>query len=177
MNETHTTAPVQHYLDDLVGVRGDSPAELIVRALLARAITPATPRAAVPRRHSRPAAALLPTQAARRQMLGTARQQSTPSRCRDKISAEARGVPYCNQGGFHVVHSMHWYRRYRTDTGRCHASRRQASPTRWWREGSSASPAHRCGRLRAERRDCIREPKIQLRVDDLVASGIPGGEY
>jgi RNA polymerase sigma factor (sigma-70 family) len=38
MSETHTTAAVQHYLDELVRVPGDSPAEPIVRALLARAV-------------------------------------------------------------------------------------------------------------------------------------------
>jgi len=38
MNETHTTAAVQNYLDDLAGVRGDSPAEPIIRSLLARAV-------------------------------------------------------------------------------------------------------------------------------------------
>src|SRR4051794_10387390 len=38
MSETHTTAAVQHYLDELAGVQGDTPAEPIVRALLARAV-------------------------------------------------------------------------------------------------------------------------------------------
>ena len=38
MDEARTTAAVQHYLDELVGVRGDSPAEPIVRALLARSV-------------------------------------------------------------------------------------------------------------------------------------------
>jgi RNA polymerase sigma factor (sigma-70 family) len=38
MNEAHTTAAVQQYLDELVGVRGDSLAEPIIRALLARAV-------------------------------------------------------------------------------------------------------------------------------------------
>jgi len=38
MDENRTTAAVQHYLDELVGVKGDSPAEPIVRALLARAV-------------------------------------------------------------------------------------------------------------------------------------------
>jgi RNA polymerase sigma factor (sigma-70 family) len=38
MNESHTTAAVQRYLDDLVAVRGDSPAEPIIRALLARSV-------------------------------------------------------------------------------------------------------------------------------------------
>jgi len=38
MDDAHTTAAVQQYLDELVGVRGDSPAEPIIRALLARAV-------------------------------------------------------------------------------------------------------------------------------------------
>src|SRR4051794_1436600 len=38
MSDTHTTAAVQHYLDELAGVRGDTPAEPVVRALLARAV-------------------------------------------------------------------------------------------------------------------------------------------
>ena len=38
MDENHTTAVVQRYLDDLAGVRGDSPAEPIVRDLLAGAV-------------------------------------------------------------------------------------------------------------------------------------------
>ncbi len=38
MDDTHTTAAVQRYLDELAGVRGDTPAEPIVRALLARAV-------------------------------------------------------------------------------------------------------------------------------------------
>ena len=38
MHEKHTTAVVQNYLDELAGARGDSPAEPIVRALLARAV-------------------------------------------------------------------------------------------------------------------------------------------
>jgi RNA polymerase sigma-70 factor (ECF subfamily) len=38
MDEPHTTAAVQQYLDELAGVQGDTPAEPIVRALLARSI-------------------------------------------------------------------------------------------------------------------------------------------
>jgi RNA polymerase sigma factor (sigma-70 family) len=38
MNETPTTLAVQQYLDELVGVTGDSPAEPIVRDLLARSV-------------------------------------------------------------------------------------------------------------------------------------------
>ena len=38
MDDNHTTAAVQRYLDDLAGVRGDSPAEPIVRELLASAV-------------------------------------------------------------------------------------------------------------------------------------------
>src|SRR5215208_2199724 len=38
MGEEHTTASVQRYLDDLAGVKGDSPAEPIVRDLLARSV-------------------------------------------------------------------------------------------------------------------------------------------
>src|SRR5215204_5332311 len=38
MGEEHTTASIQRFLDDLAGVRGDSPAEPIVRDLLARSV-------------------------------------------------------------------------------------------------------------------------------------------
>jgi RNA polymerase sigma factor (sigma-70 family) len=38
MAEPHTTLAVQQYLDELVGVEGDTPAEPIIRALLARAV-------------------------------------------------------------------------------------------------------------------------------------------
>jgi RNA polymerase sigma factor (sigma-70 family) len=38
MNEIHTTAAVQHYLDELIGIKGDSPAEPVIRALLERAV-------------------------------------------------------------------------------------------------------------------------------------------
>ena len=38
MNGTQTTAAVQNYLDQLVGVGGDSPADPIIRSLLARAV-------------------------------------------------------------------------------------------------------------------------------------------
>ena len=38
VEENHTTAVVQRYLDDLAGVRGDSPAEPVVRELLASAV-------------------------------------------------------------------------------------------------------------------------------------------
>ena len=38
MGEEHTTAAVQRYLDDLAGVKGDSPVEPIVRDLLARSV-------------------------------------------------------------------------------------------------------------------------------------------
>jgi RNA polymerase sigma factor (sigma-70 family) len=38
MNDTSTTLAVQQYLDELVGVAGDSPAEPIVRELLARSV-------------------------------------------------------------------------------------------------------------------------------------------
>jgi RNA polymerase sigma factor (sigma-70 family) len=38
MDETHTTLAVQQYLDELVGVSGDTPAEPIIRALLARSV-------------------------------------------------------------------------------------------------------------------------------------------
>ena len=38
MEEDHTTAVVQRYLNDLAGVRGDSPAEPIIRDLLAGAV-------------------------------------------------------------------------------------------------------------------------------------------
>jgi RNA polymerase sigma factor (sigma-70 family) len=37
-DETGTTAAVQQFLDDLAGVTGDSPAEPVVRALLARSV-------------------------------------------------------------------------------------------------------------------------------------------
>ena len=38
MNEGRTTADVQQYLDELSGLRGDLPAEPVIRALLARAV-------------------------------------------------------------------------------------------------------------------------------------------
>jgi RNA polymerase sigma-70 factor (ECF subfamily) len=38
MGDEHTTAAVQRYLDDLAGIKGDSPAEPIVRDLLARSV-------------------------------------------------------------------------------------------------------------------------------------------
>lgn len=38
MGDDHTTAAVQRYLDDLAGIKGDSPAEPIVRDLLARSV-------------------------------------------------------------------------------------------------------------------------------------------
>jgi RNA polymerase sigma-70 factor (ECF subfamily) len=38
MADANTTAAIQHYLDDLAGARSDSPAEAVVRALLARAV-------------------------------------------------------------------------------------------------------------------------------------------
>jgi RNA polymerase sigma factor (sigma-70 family) len=38
MDEKHTTAAVQRYLDDLAGIEGGSPAAPIVRELLARAV-------------------------------------------------------------------------------------------------------------------------------------------
>ena len=38
MEENHTTAAVQHFLDDLVEVGSDSPADPIIRALLSRAV-------------------------------------------------------------------------------------------------------------------------------------------
>jgi len=38
VQDNHTTAVVQRYLDDLAGVRGDSPAEPIIRELLAGAV-------------------------------------------------------------------------------------------------------------------------------------------
>src|SRR6266568_5170102 len=38
MADANTTAAIQHYLDDLAGARSDSPAEPVVRALLARAV-------------------------------------------------------------------------------------------------------------------------------------------
>jgi RNA polymerase sigma factor (sigma-70 family) len=38
MDELRTTAAVQHYLDELVNMRGDSPAEPVIRALLTRAV-------------------------------------------------------------------------------------------------------------------------------------------
>src|SRR3954466_7812473 len=38
MGEEHTTASIQRFLDDLAGVKGDSPAEPIVRDLLARSV-------------------------------------------------------------------------------------------------------------------------------------------
>src|SRR5262249_33015801 len=38
MAEAHTTLAVQQYLDELVGVQGDTPAEPIIRALLGRAV-------------------------------------------------------------------------------------------------------------------------------------------
>jgi len=38
MDAARTTAAIQQYLDDLAGVKGDSPAEPVVRALLARAV-------------------------------------------------------------------------------------------------------------------------------------------
>jgi RNA polymerase sigma-70 factor (ECF subfamily) len=38
VEDTHTTAVVQRYLDDLAGVHGDSPAEPVVRELLASAV-------------------------------------------------------------------------------------------------------------------------------------------
>ena len=41
VDETHTTLAVQQYLDELVGVAGDTPAEPIIRALLARSANPA----------------------------------------------------------------------------------------------------------------------------------------
>src|SRR4051812_37966371 len=37
VSDDRTTAAVQRYLDELAGLKGDSPAEPIVRALLARA--------------------------------------------------------------------------------------------------------------------------------------------
>jgi RNA polymerase sigma factor (sigma-70 family) len=39
MTDTHTTAIVQRYLDELVGVTADSPAEPIIRDLLGRAVS------------------------------------------------------------------------------------------------------------------------------------------
>ena len=39
MDEANTTAAVQHYLDALAEAQGNSPAEPIVRALLARAVS------------------------------------------------------------------------------------------------------------------------------------------
>ncbi|PWT90382.1 MAG: RNA polymerase subunit sigma-70 [Proteobacteria bacterium] len=39
MDATNTTAAVQHYLDELAEVPGDAPAEPIIRALLARAVS------------------------------------------------------------------------------------------------------------------------------------------
>ncbi len=36
--EQHTTASIQRFLDDLAGIKGDSPAEPIVRDLLARSV-------------------------------------------------------------------------------------------------------------------------------------------
>lgn len=38
MDQTHTTAAIQGYLDQLAGLNGDAPAEPVVRALLARAV-------------------------------------------------------------------------------------------------------------------------------------------
>src|SRR5262245_46780225 len=38
MDKTNTTVVVQQYLDELVGVKGDVPAEPIIRALLGRAV-------------------------------------------------------------------------------------------------------------------------------------------
>jgi hypothetical protein len=38
MDEQHTTAAVQHYLDELAGTESDSPIERIIRALLSRAV-------------------------------------------------------------------------------------------------------------------------------------------
>jgi RNA polymerase sigma-70 factor (ECF subfamily) len=38
VDDNHTTAVVQRYLDDLAGIRGDSPAEPVVRQLLAGAV-------------------------------------------------------------------------------------------------------------------------------------------
>ena len=38
MDDNHTTAVVQRYLDDLAGLRGDSPAEPVIRDLLAGAV-------------------------------------------------------------------------------------------------------------------------------------------
>jgi RNA polymerase sigma-70 factor (ECF subfamily) len=38
MPDANTTAAIQHYLDDLAGARSDSPAEPLVRALLARSV-------------------------------------------------------------------------------------------------------------------------------------------
>src|SRR5262245_57883250 len=38
MGQTQTTAAVQHFLDNLGEVRGDAPADPIIRALLARAV-------------------------------------------------------------------------------------------------------------------------------------------
>lgn len=38
MGDEHTTAAVQRYLDDLAGIKGDSPAEPIVRDLLASSV-------------------------------------------------------------------------------------------------------------------------------------------
>src|SRR6267143_2782587 len=39
MGEEHTTASIQRFLDDLAGIKGDSPAEPIVRDLLARSVS------------------------------------------------------------------------------------------------------------------------------------------
>jgi RNA polymerase sigma factor (sigma-70 family) len=38
MTEPNTTAEVQHYLDELLGIEGNSPTEPIIRALLGRAV-------------------------------------------------------------------------------------------------------------------------------------------
>src|SRR3954451_11188069 len=40
MDHAHTTLAVQRFLDELAGVKGDAPAEPIVRALLASAVDP-----------------------------------------------------------------------------------------------------------------------------------------
>ncbi|MFT3882421.1 MAG: sigma-70 family RNA polymerase sigma factor [Gemmatales bacterium] len=37
-DQVHTTVAVQYYLDELAGVRGDAPAEPIIRALLAKSV-------------------------------------------------------------------------------------------------------------------------------------------
>jgi hypothetical protein len=38
MGEEHTTASIQRFLDDLAGIKGDSPVEPIVSDLLARSV-------------------------------------------------------------------------------------------------------------------------------------------